>query len=185
MILVSDNKPSVVSDPAESALDYISSLVAIPESVVLSIDVPVVLPVRRQKTDTSFSQTLSSGIAVVSLVSGHSFGPRPGSSWSFFRDLDLCEDFVKELDLSRRGRVGIASQRNTLAIDHHHALCSLSPLGRSDPRAPFFAGMNVASTNASSQSRMPFSSSSDRNARHISLRRPVSCHLLSRRQQTE
>jgi hypothetical protein len=33
--------------------------------------------------------------------------------------------------------------------------------------------MNVASTNASSQSRMPFSSSSERKARHISLRRPV------------
>jgi hypothetical protein len=185
MILISDNKPSIVSDPAESALDYISSPVSIPESVVLSIDIPVVFPVRSQKVDTSFSQTLASGIAVVCLVSDHSFGPSPGSSWSSFRDLDVREDFVKELDLSRRGRVGIASQRNTLAIDHHQALCSLAPLGRSDRRAPFFAGMNVASTNASSQSRTPFSSSSERKARHISLRRPVSCHVLSRRQQTE
>jgi len=173
MILVSDNKPAIVSDPAESALDYISSPVAIPESVILSIRIPVILPVRSQKVDASSSQTFSRRIAVVSLVSDHSFGPGPGSSWSLFRDLDLCEDFVEELDLSRRGRVGIASQRNTLAIDHHQALCSLSPLGRSDRRAPFFAGMNVASTNASSQSRMPFSSSSERKARHISLRRPV------------
>jgi hypothetical protein len=185
MILISDNKPSIVSDPAESALDYISSPVSIPESVVLSINVPMILPMRRKKSDASFSQTFSSGIAVICLVSDHSFGPGPGSSWSFFRDLDVCEDFVKELDLSRRGRVGIASQRNTLAIDHHQALCSLAPFGRSDRRAPFFAGMNVASTNASSQSRTPFSSSSDRKARHISLRTPVSCHLLSRRQQTE
>ncbi len=137
---MSDNKSSMVSDPAESALDYISSPVSIPESVVLSVDISVVFPVRSQKVDASFSQTFSSWIAVVCLVSDHSFGPGPGSSWSSFRDLDLCEDFFKELDLSRRGRVGIASQRNTLAIDHHQALCSL---------APFFAGMNVASTNAS------------------------------------
>jgi len=140
MILVSDDKPSVVSDPAESALDYISSPVPIPESVVLSIDIPVVFPVRGQKADTSFSQTLSSGIAVICLVSDHPFGPGPGSSRSFFRDLDVCEDFVKELDLSRRGRVGIASQRNTLAIDHHQALCSLAPLGGSDCRALFLPG---------------------------------------------
>ncbi len=185
MILISDNESSIVSDPAESALDYISSPVAIPESVVLSIDVSMILPMRRKKVDASFSQTFSSGIAVICLVSDHSFGPGPGSSWSSFRDLDVREDFVKEPDLSRRGRVGIASQRNTLAIDHHQALCSLAPFGRSDRRAPFFAGMNVASTNASSQSRTPFSSSSERKARHISLRTPVSCHLFSRRQQTE
>ena len=185
MILVSDNKPSKVSDPAESALDYISSPVSIPESVILSIYIPVVLPMRNQKVDTSFSQSFSSRIAVVSLVSDHSFRPCLGSSWSSFRDLDVCEDFFKELDLSWRGRVGIASQRNTLAIDHHQALCSLAPFGRSDRRAPFFAGIKVASTNASSQSRMPFSSSSERKARHISLRTPVPCHTLSRRQQIE
>ena len=156
MILVSDNKPSKVSDPTEGALDYISSPVSIPESVVLSINIPVVLPVRNQKVDTSFSQTFSSGIAVGCLVSDHSFGPGPGSSRTSFRDLDVCEDFFKELDLSWRGRVGIASQRNTLAIDHHQALCSLAPFGGSDRRAPFFAGIKVASTNASSQSRMPF-----------------------------
>lgn len=185
MILVSDNKPSKVSDPTEGALDYISSPVSIPKPVVLSINIPVVLPVRNQKVDTSFSQTFSSGIAVVCLVSDHSFGPSPRSSRPSFRDLDVLEDILKEFDLSRRGRVGIASQRNTLAIDHHQALCSLAPFCGSDRRAPFFAGMNVASTNASSQSRTPFSSSSERKARYISLRRPVSCHLVSRRQQTE
>lgn len=74
MILVSDNKSSIVSDPAESALDYISSLVAIPESVVLSIDIPVVFAMRRLKVDASFSQTLSSRIAVVRLVSDHTIG---------------------------------------------------------------------------------------------------------------
>ena len=97
MILVSDNEPSIVSDPAESALDYISSPVSIPESVVLSIDVSVVTPMRREQIDTSFSQTLSSGIAVICLVSDHSFGPGPGSSWSLFRDFDLCEDFSRSL----------------------------------------------------------------------------------------
>lgn len=141
MILVSDNKPAIVSDPVESALDYISSPVAMPEPVILSIYVPIVLSMRNQKSNPSFPQTFSSRIAVIRLVSDHSFGTGPVSSRSSLRDLDLCEDFFKELDLSRRGRVGMASQRNTLAIDHHQALCSLAPLGRSDRRAPFLAGL--------------------------------------------
>ena len=50
----------------------------------------------------------------------------------------------------------------------------LASLRFSDSRAPFFAGMNVASTKDSSQSRMPCSSSSERKARHMSLRTPAS-----------
>ena len=42
MILVSDNNPSIGGDPAERALDCISSPVAIPKPVILSIDVAMV-----------------------------------------------------------------------------------------------------------------------------------------------
>jgi hypothetical protein len=45
--------------------------------------------------------------------------------------------------------------------------------------------MNVASTNASSQSRTPFSSSSERKTRHMSLRTPASYQSLRRRQHVE
>jgi hypothetical protein len=185
MILVSHDKPSESAEPAESTFDDISSLVAIPESVVLSVDVSMVLPMRRKKVDTSLSETFSVRVAIVCLVTDHSLRSGLWSPWPFFRHSDVCHDVLEELDLRGRGRVGMASQRNTLAIDHHQALRSLAPLGFPDCRAPFFAGMKVASTKLSSQSRTPSSSSSERKARHISLRTPDSCQSLRRRQHVD
>ena len=124
-------------------------------------------------------------ITVIRLVADHSRGPRFGSAGPFLGDFDVREDFLEELDFCGRGRFGIASQRNTLAIDHHHELRSLTPLGFSDCRAPFFAGMKVASTKVSSQSRIPAASSSERNALHMFLSTPVSCQSLRRRQQVD
>jgi hypothetical protein len=185
MILVSHNQSSEGSEPCESALDYISSPVAIPESVVLSIHVPMILSMRRKKVDASLSELFSMGIAVIGLVSDHSRRSRSGSAGSFLRDFDVCDDLLKEPDLSGRGRVGMASQRNTLAIDHHQVLRSLASLRFSDGRAPFFAGMKVASTKDSSQSRIPSASNSERKARHRSLRTPASYQSLKRRQHVE
>lgn len=185
MILVSDNDASIVGDPTEGALDCISSPVAIPQSVILSIDVPMVLSMGNKKIDSSLSQTFASRIAIVGFVSDYPLrsGPRP--SGSSFGDSDLSNNLIKESDLSRRGRVGMASERNTLAIDQYQALRSLSPLGRPDTRAPFFAGKKLASTKTSSQSRMPLWSSSERKARHTSLRTSASYHSLRRRQHVE
>jgi hypothetical protein len=185
MILISDHESSKASQPGEGSLDYKSSPVAIPESVVLSINVSMILPMGRKKVDASLSELLSMGVAVICLVSDHSLRPRSGSAGSFFRDLDVFDDLLQESDLSGRGRVGMASQRNTLAIDHHQVLRSLASLGFSDSPAPFFAGMNVASTKDSSQSRIPSASNSDRKALHMSLSTPASCQSLKRRQHVE
>lgn len=185
MILVSYNQSSEGTEPSEGSLDYISSPVAIPESVILSIDVSMILPMRRQKADASLSELFSVGIAVICLVSDHSLGSRPWSARPFLRDLDVGDDLFEEPDLSWRGRVGMASQRNTLAIDHHQVLRSLTSLGLTDPRAPFFAGIKVASTKLSSQSRTPSWSNSERKARHMSLRTPASYQSLRRRQHVE
>jgi len=185
MILVSHNQTSEGSKPCESALDDISSPVPIPESVVLSIDVSMILPMRRKQIFASLSEPFSMGITVIGLVTNHSDGSCPRSPRPRLRDSDVCHDLLEEPDLSWRGRVGMASQRNTLAIDHHQALRSLSPLRFSDCRAPFFAGMKVASTKDSSQSRIPSSSSCERKARHMSLNTPASYQSLRRRQHVD
>jgi len=185
MILISHNQSSEASEPCEGALNDIPSPVAIPESVVLSIDVSMILSMRRKKVDASFPELFPMGIAVIGLVSDHSGGSCPRSPRPLLRDSDVCQDLLEEPDLSGRGRVGMASQRNTLAIDHHQALRSLSPLRFSDCRAPFFAGMKVASTKDSSQSRIPSSSNSERKARHMSLNTPASYQSLRRRQHVE
>jgi len=140
---------------------------------------------RGEQIDTAFSQAFTQRVAVVRLVSDHSLGSSPWPPWPFLGDFDLLECLFGEPDLCWRSRVGMASQRNTLAIDHHHALCPFSPLGFSDCWPPFFAGKKLASMNASSQSRTPLASNSERKALHISLRTSASYHSFRRRQHVE
>lgn len=151
----------------------------------MSVDIPVIFSMRREQVDASFSQALAQRVAVVCLVTDHSLGTGPRPPWSLFGDFDLLECLFGEPDLCWRSRVGMASQRKTLAIDHHHALCSLSPFGLSDRGTPFFAGKKLASMNDSSQSSTPLASSSERKALHISFRTSASYHSFRRRQHVE
>ena len=140
---------------------------------------------RRKQVGSAFPGSLPERVAVVRLVSDHSFrtGPRPPRP--FPGDFDLLECLFGEPDLCWRSRVGIASQRKTLAIDHHHTLCSLSPFGLSDRETPFFAWKKLASMKDSSQSSTPLASNSERKALHISFGTSASYHSLRRRQQVE
>jgi hypothetical protein len=76
----------------------------------------------------------------------------------------------------------VNSQRNTLAVDHHHKLRTLSAFGLSDARAPFLAAINVPSPKVSSQIRRPCSSSCATNARQISSHTSCSSQNCRRRQ---
>lgn len=151
----------------------------------MSVDIPMIASMRGEQVDTSFSQALAQRVAVVRLVSDYSLGSGPWPSRPFFGDFDLLKCLLGEPDLCWRSRVGMASQRKTLAIDHHHALCALSPFGLSDRWTPFFAGKKLASMNASSQSSTPLASNSERKALHISFRTSASYHSFRRRQQVE
>ncbi len=97
MILISDNNPSVSGDPAEGALDCISSPVAIPESVVLSIDVSMILSMRRKEVDASLSELFPMGIAVIGLVPNHSLGRVLGLPGPFFGILMSARTFSRSL----------------------------------------------------------------------------------------
>jgi hypothetical protein len=88
----------------------------------------------------------------------------------------------------------VDSQRNTLAVDHHHPLCAFPPLGLpgtarqgrcANPKPPFLAGAKLPSTKASLQSSWPRSSSVPRKARQISSQTSCSSHCCNRRQQVD
>jgi hypothetical protein len=76
----------------------------------------------------------------------------------------------------------LLSQRNTLAVDHHHPLRALAPLGFSDFRAPFFAGAKLPSRNDSLQFSCSRSFSSAKNARQIASQTLCSSQSRSRLQ---
>src|SRR5208282_3624497 len=69
-------------------------------------------------------------IAVIGLVGDHAHGllPRsPGTMGSTYAD--GRERRFREPDFRRGGRVKVVSQRKTAAVDHHHPLRPLAPLG--------------------------------------------------------
>jgi hypothetical protein len=76
----------------------------------------------------------------------------------------------------------VVSDRNTLAVNHHHPLRTLSAFGLSDTGAPFFAGANDPSAKVSAQSSCPLRSNSDKNARHSVSHTSCSSQSRNRRQ---
>jgi hypothetical protein len=80
-------------------------------------------------------------------------------------------------------RVQVVRQRNSLAVDHHHPLRALAPLGFADGRPPFFAGAKLPSAKDSDQSSWPCASSSPRKARQRASHTPCSSQASKRRRQ--
>ncbi len=138
--------------PTESAFDYISFPVVIPKTIILSSHISMILPVRYEKTYASPFEFFAGRITIIGFIPNKS--SRVGS-WpprSFFGDFDLLKSSFEQLDLRRRSRVNMDSQRNPLTINNYHALRTLSSLRRSNSQTPFFAGIKLASTKESSQS---------------------------------
>jgi len=182
-IFISDHKTSKRAKPGKSPLDLVSSSVSVPHATILP---PVFLaapPVWRKECGPSFFQPVSERVTVIPLVGNESLGPRFGATFPSIMDPDVLQGLFSQDHFRRRGRVDVASQWNTLTIDHHHPLRSFAPLGFSDCRAPFFAGAKLPSMKASFQSRMPCLSSWERKVRQIFSHTPSSSQRLSLLQQ--
>lgn len=76
-------------------------------------------------------------VAVVSPITDQKSGIR--SEKPFF------ESVVYKGDFMRRSSRNVNGERKTSAVCHRHELCTLASLGFSDPEAPFFAIIKVAS----------------------------------------
>jgi len=180
-----DHQTPEVAEPRESTLDFPSSLVPSHLAAIVVFAAFVVAPVWANQFNTSLLESSTQRVTVIALVSNQTlwFLARPAPSFSW--NSDAVQRFFEQRNLRRGRRVQVVSQRNTLAVDHHHPLRSLAAFGLSDAFAPFFAGAKLPSINASLQSSCPFSSSSERNARQRSSHTPCSSQSLSLRQHVE
>lgn len=176
MIIVADHQSPKVSKPADRSFNLPTSAVATELPSVLNGWPDPALSVRANQLPALLPQALAEGIAVVGSIGDQ-------RSQRSARRLGLLHGFFNQRHFGRRGRRGRACQRNSLAISHHHPLCTLSTFGFSHVVAPFFAGEKLASTKISSQFRSPCSSSSSKNVCQISTRTPASAHSFSRLQQ--
>ena len=88
-----------------------------------------------------------------------------------------------DLRLIRRKREH--RQRRPVSVDHQHDFGTLAFFGLANVGAPFFAGENVPSPIASSQSIWLSASSFFSNRRHAFSQTPAAVHSCNRRQQVE
>ena len=182
--VIADHQSSVVTEPGEGAFHDPASLVAAQRPTVLRRRFAPVLPVRGDQLDAPRRQLLAQRVAIVTAVGDQSARLLPGTASPLPTSYpDRLKRRLDELDLRRGSRVKVVSQRNTRAVDHHHPLCPLAPLGFADPGAPFFAGAKLPSRNDSLHFNCCCSFNSARNARQILSQTPCSSQSRSRRQQ--
>jgi hypothetical protein len=185
IVIPANHQSAIISEPREGSLNFPTAFITSKLSAIMVFLLFVVAAVRANQFDTTFLEFLSQRVAVISFVGNQSlrFFSRTASTFAWHSN--VVYRFFEELNLRRGRRVQVVSKRNTLAVDHHHPLRALAPLGLTNTFTPFFAGAKLPSTNASDQSNWPFSSSSERKARHASSQISCSSQSLSLRQQVE
>ncbi len=176
-----NDQTAKITEPGEGALDFPPASVSAQLASVLRLS-PSVAPVRADQFDAAPFQALAQRVAVVALVGDDPQRLFPGPT-AAARHGNLLQSRLQEGHFRRTGRVQVVSERNTLAVDHHHPLRTLSTFGLPDAGAPFLAGANDPSANVSAQSRWPFSSSSPKKARHTSSQTSCSSQSRNLRQQ--
>ncbi len=181
---IADYQPAEITQPGEGPLDFPSMLVALLD-FGRCFFVFAVSAVRNQKANPLARQAGPQFIRIISLIADEALGPALWPAATLAGHFDGFQSIFRQSYFRGRCRGNGASQRNTLAVDHHHPLRALAPLGFPDSGAPFFAGAKLASMKASSQSRAPSASSCDRKVRQIFSHRSCSAQRFKRRQQVE
>src|SRR5713101_1181903 len=184
--VVAHHQAAEVSEPGVGAFDDPATPVPPQRSAILRRRFLAVAAMRRDQFDSAPCQPLAQRIAIVGFVGDHPhrFLPRtPCTMTPTYAD--RRERRFREPDFRRGCRVKVLSQRNTAAVDHHHPLRPLAPLGFSDSSAPFLAGAKLPSKNDSLHFNCWRSFNSLRNARQTFIQTPCSSQSRSRRQQVE
>src|SRR5262245_39328544 len=179
---MTDQQPAEPAEPGKGALDNPAVSIATQLATVFVPPDGAVLAIRHDHGDAAGGHPRAERVTVVGAVRDQALGLAVAAAMAHAGSLQ-CR--VDEGYMRRAGRGYMYSQRNTLAVDHHHALRTLAALGFADVRAPFFADANVPSMNTCSQRIRPRASSCSRNARHMASHVPSRSHCRSRRQHVE
>ncbi len=184
--VIADHQSAEVTQPSEGALNNPPSLITAQRAAVLRRRFAAILPMRDDQLDAACRQLLAQGVAIVTPVGNQAAGLLPGTTAAVpVPYADRRERRRDELDFRRGCSVKVVSQRNTLAVDHHHPLRALAPLGFADSAAPFLAGAKLPSIKASLHFNCWRSFNSPRKARQIVSQTSCSSQSRNLRQQVE
>src|SRR6267142_141863 len=184
--IVTHHQASEVSQPGIGAFHDPSPLVTSQGSSVPGCRPNAIPLVWTDQFDSALPQARPQRIAVVGFVGNHAHRLLSRTARVMAPSYsDRRERRFREFDFRRGCRVKVVSQRKTAAVDHHHPLRPLAPLGFSDSAAPFFAGAKLPSRNDSLHFNCWRSFNSLRNARQMFNQTPRSSQSRSRRQHVE
>src|SRR5258708_2233440 len=184
--VVAHTQAPEVSEPGVGAFDDPSPPVAPQCSAILRRGPNAISLVRADQFDPPLLQALPQRIAVIGFVGDHPHRLLPRTARVMTASYpDRRERCLREFDFRRGRRVKVVSQRKTAAVDHHHPLRPLAPLGFSDSAAPFFAGAKLPSRNDSLHFNCWRSFNSLRNDRQMFNQIPRSSQSRNRRQHVE
>jgi len=178
----SDHQSTIIAQPGRRAFHFPTSFVSTQLPSIVSRPPLLVLPIRGDQLDPTTAQTLPQRITIVHLVRNDPTRLRSWPATPLAGHLYIRKRRLQQRHFRRRGRVQVDAQRNSLAIDHHHPLRALAPLGLSDATPPFFAGAKLPSAKHSDQSSWSWLSDSPRKHRQAFSQRPCSSHCFRRRQ---
>jgi hypothetical protein len=182
--VIASNQMAEIAEPSEGALDFPAPSIASQRSPVLGHRFASIPAMRRDQFDPARRQPLPQWVTVVTTIRDQAQRfllrlPRVGSAAHAHRR----ERCFREPRFLWGCRTKVVSQRKTLAVDHHHPLRALAPLGFSDSSAPFLAGAKLPSRKDSLHCSCFRWLSSARNARQILSQTPCSSQSRSLRQQ--
>src|SRR3984893_8945585 len=184
--VMAHHQTTVIAQPANGAFDDPAASIASQRAAILCRQTNAILLVRADQFDSALPQPLAQRSAVIGFVGNdpHRLLPRSARTMASAY-ADRGERRLGEFDFRRGCRTKVVSQRNTRAVDHHHPLRPLAPLGFSDSGAPFFAGAKLPSRNDSLHCNCWRSFNSLKNARQMLSQTPRSSQSRSRRQHVE
>ena len=174
VVFVPDDKSSVRLEPANAAFDSVPTFVTTERTTILSWRLDSVLAVRADQFNVLRFQPCPQRVTVPSEVIDQSL--RLAVSDAIFE---------QRLDPGDFGTLGFGKgygERRSFTVGQEHDLGAFALLAVANRGAPFFAGQNVPSPRACSQSILRKQCSFPSNRRQAFSKIPDSVHSLSRRQ---
>ncbi len=165
--IVPDEKATEVAQMGEGALNFPALGVAAQGAAVIEGATTASSAMRTNQNNTALEQAPAQGIAVVSAVGNDAQRAALRATAPGARDRDASQGAFGQSYFRWTGRDQLASQRNTLAVCHHHPLCTFATFGFTHAEPPFLAGAKLPSKNTSLQLSLPWASSCPSKPRQI------------------
>jgi hypothetical protein len=182
LTFITYDQSSKVSEPSDGAFNDPSFFVPAQLTAVLRRRFNTIDFVWADHFDAALSQPIPQRIRVIRSIENDALWIFARSSRATPRHRDFVQRSLQQFHLCRRGRFQVDSQRKTLAVSHHHPLCTIATFGFTHAEPPFFAGAKLPSAKISAQQSWPSSSNSASKARHALNQIPCSSHSCNRRQ---